>query len=592
MMKDFFKSFFATLLALAFAGGAIFLLIIGLVAAAGSSNKPTVPTKAVLVFDLGTNLTDDERDPEPSEAIGEVLGQGGNRSMSLPATIEALDRAANDSRITALFLTGSLEGGGLAQLRELREAILRFKAKKPVLAYNMGWSKRDYYLAACATTVFIHPFGEMEINGLVSEPMFFGEAFKKYGVEVQVTRVGKFKSAVEPFITDRMSEPNRLQIQKLLDDIWGDWKDTIAKDRGKAPLDIQAIADEKGLVEAAEAKALGLVDRVATYDEVLDELKKLVGKHPKDKDFSQITLATYSEIPGEASTGKTRIALLVAEGEIVDGEGKASQMGGDRISRELRKLRLDDRVKAVVLRVNSGGGSSLASEVIQREVVLTKKVKPVVVSMGNYAASGGYWISTYADRIFAEPTTLTGSIGVFGMLPNVKKLANEHGITWDSVQTAKMASLGTMTRPKTDEELVRIQGMVDRVYDQFISKVAEGRKLKKETVQEIAQGRVWSGQEALKLGLVDEMGGLGAAVEYAAKLAKAEHDYQVVGPDREPDALKDFLKNIGQGKTRKLAKAGPAEEVLASFRRQLDIFSSLNDPHGIYARMPFEIDIK
>ena len=591
-MKDFFKSFFATLLALMVAGGLAFVLFFGLLAVVGSSGKPTVPGKAVLVFDLDTSLSDGDRDTDPSEAISEAMGGGGARTQVLPVAIEALDRAASDSRITALFLTGNLQGAGPAQLRELREAIQRFKAKKPVLAYNLGWGKRDYYLAAGATTVFINPFGEMEVNGLASEPMFFGEAFKKYGVEVQVTRVGKYKSAVEPYITDRMSDPNREQIQMLLDDIWGEWKDTVAKDRKKQPADLQTIADERGLIEAEDAKKLGLVDRIAPYDEVLDELKKLAGKQPKDKDFPQITLATYAGIPAEAKSGKTRIAVLVAEGEIVDGEGKSSQIGGEKLSRELRRLRLDERVKAVVLRVNSPGGSASASELIQREVVLTKKVKPLVVSMGHLAASGGYWISTYGDRIFAEPTTITGSIGVFGLLPNVKKLANGHGITWDSVQTAKLANPMTLTRPKNDLELNRIQGLVDHIYEQFVAKVADSRKMKKEAVHEIAQGRVWSGREAVKLGLVDELGGLGAALKHAAKMAKAENDFYVAGPEREPDAFKDLLRNLSQGKSRKLAKPGPVDALAETFKLQLERVSALNDPRGVYARMAFEIDLK
>lgn len=590
-MKDFFKSFFAALLALVVAGGLAVVLLFGLLAAIGSSGKPTVPGKAVLVFDLDTSLSDGEREPEPSEALSEALRGGGSRTQALPAAIEALDRAASDSRITALFITGNLQGAGPAQLRELREAIQRFKAKKPVLAYNLGWGKRDFYLAAGATTVFMDPFGEMELNGLASEPMFFGEAFKKYGVEVQVTRVGKYKSAVEPFITDRMSEPNREQMQKLLDDIWGEWKDTVAKDRKKLPADLQAIADEKGLLEAEDAKKLGLVDRIAPFDEVLDELKKLAGKQAKDKDFPQITLATYAGIPGEAKTGKTRIAVVVAEGEIVDGEGKSSQVGGERLSRELRRLRLDDRIKAVVLRVNSPGGSASASELIQREVILTKKVKPLVVSMGHLAASGGYWISTYGDRIFAERSTITGSIGVFGLLPNVKKLANGHGITWDNVQTAKLANPMTLTRPKNDLELARIQGLVDHIYDQFVGKVADSRKMTKDAVKEIAQGRVWSGQEALKLGLVDEIGGLGAAVKHAAGMAKAGGDYSVVGPEREPDALKELLKNLG-GKSKKLAKPGPVDVLTGGLARQVELLTSLNDPRGVYARLPFEIDLK
>jgi len=591
-MKDFFKSFFATMLALIVVGGMALVGFFGLVTVIGSSGKPTVPDKAVLVFNLGTSLSDGEHDLEPGELLNEALNGGASATQALPEIIEALDRAASDSHITALFLTGNLQGEGPAQLRELREAIQRFKAKKPVLAYNLGWSKWDYYLAAGATTVYINPFGGMQVNGLASEPMFFGAAFKKYGVEVQVTRVGKYKSAVEPFILDRMSEPNREQIQKLLDDIWGEWKDTVAKDRKKAPANLQTIADEQGLLEAEDAKRFGLVDRIAPYDEVLDELKKLAGKQAKDKDFPQIALATYAGIPGDTKSGKARIAVVVAEGEIVDGEGKSSQVGGERLSRELRRLRMDDRIKAVVLRVNSPGGSASASELIQREVILTKKVKPLVISMGHLAASGGYWISTYGDRIFAEPTTITGSIGVFGLLPNVKKLANDYGITWDSVETAKLANPMTLTRPKNDLELARIQGLVDHIYDQFISKVADSRKMKTESVQEIAQGRVWSGQEAMKLGLVDELGGLGDALKHAAKMAKAENDFYVVRSEHEPDLLKELLRNLGAGKSRRLARSGPVDTLTEAFRMQLEHLSALNDPQGVYARMPFEIDLK
>jgi protease-4 len=590
-MKDFFKSFFATLLALMVAGGLAFVGFLGLMAMLGASSKPTVPSKAILVFDLGTNLTDGERDPEPGELLNEALNGGAGASQALPEVIEALDRAASDSHITALFLTGNLQSAGPAQLRELREAIQRFKAKKPVLAYNMVWTKRDYYLAAGATTVFLNPFGMVEASGLASEPMFFAGAFKKYGIDVQVTRVGKYKSYAEPFMLEKMSDASREQTQKLLDDIWGEWKETVARDRKQAPADLQAIADEKGVVEAEDAKRLGLVDRVAPYDEVLDELKLLAGKQAKDKDFPQIALATYTTIPGETKTGKTRIAVVVAEGDIVDGEGKPSQIGGERVSRELRKLRMDDRVKAVVLRVNSGGGSVTASELIQREVVLTKKVKPVVVSMGYVAASGGYWISTYADRIFAEPTTITGSIGVVGLLPNVKKLANEHGLTWDSVQTAKLA-LPTITRPRSEQELDRIQSVVDHIYDQFLTKVADSRKMNKDAVHEIAQGRVWSGQEALKLGLVDELGGLGDAVRHAAKLAKAENDFHLVGPEHEPDMFKELLRNLGQGKPRKQASSGPVDALTEAFRLQLEHLSALNDPRGVYARMPFELGLR
>lgn len=591
-MKDFFKTFFAALLALVVAGGVACVLFFGIVAAIGASNKPTVPSRAVLVFDLDTSLVDGPHDPDPSEALGMALSGGAARSQSLPAAIDAIDRAAGDSRIAGMFLTGNLQSAGPAQLKELREAIQRFKAKKPVIAYNMGWGKREYYLAAGASTVYVNPFGSVEANGYASEPMFYGDAFKKYGIEVQVTRVGKYKSAVEPYILDKMSDANREQVQKLLDDLWSDWKASVAKDRHITPEAIQTLADDKGTLEAQEALQAGLVDKVAPYDEVLDALKALVGRKPKDRDFPQIALSTYAEIPSEAPEGHNRIAVVVAEGEIVDGEGKANQVGGDSLSRELRRLRLDNKVKAVVLRVNSPGGSVTASELIQREVILTRKVKPVVISMGHLAASGGYWISTYGDRIFAEPGTITGSIGVFGLLPNVQKLANDHGITWDSVQTAKLADPMTLTRPKTDFELARIQGIVDHIYDQFITKVADSRKMSKEAVQEIAQGRVWSGQEALKLGLVDQIGGLDAAERYAAKLAKVGNDYYVTGPDVTPDPFKEMLRTILQGKPRKLAKAGPVDVLAGDLKRQFELLSSLNDPQGVYARLPYDLDLR
>lgn len=593
-MKDFFKHLFASLLALVLFSGAFFVLFIVLAAAGGS--KTVVPDKAVLVFDLSTNIPDSARDDDPGEALQQALS-GSETATPLYALIKALDRAATDNRIAALYLTGNPEsagyGSGPAAMKELKEAILRFKASgKPIVAYNMGWGKKAYYLCAGTGKVIVNPFGELEMTGLASEPMFFGGAFQKYGIEVQVTRVGKYKSAVEPFLLDKMSDPSREQMVKLLGDIWGEWKDSVAKDRHKTSEDIQKIADEQGILMSSEAKTAGLVDQIAPQDEVLDQLKALAGKTAKDKDFPQVAMDEYAGLPAEAQKGKNRIALIYAEGEIVDGDGNGGQIGGDKLARELRKLRLDKHVKAVVMRVNSPGGSASASEVIQREVILLKQAnKPVVISMGYVAASGGYWISTYGDRIFAEPNTITGSIGVFGLLPNVKKLANEHGITWDEVATSKLANPMTLARPKSDFELARIQGVVDHIYDQFLSKVAQSRGLTKEGVNEIAQGRVWSGQEALKLKLVDELGGLEDAIRSAAKLAKIEHDYRVEGPGVAKKPIEKLLEALSGEKQRKLVK-GPAEQVMAEFQRQLKMLTALNDPQGVYARMPMEISIR
>ncbi|HJU84132.1 MAG TPA: signal peptide peptidase SppA [Holophagaceae bacterium] len=594
-MKDFFKSFFASLIALGVFSAVMFILFIGFIAAAGASKQITVPSKAVLVFDLDLNIPDTLRDDDPSQAFQQAFGQG-KALLALPTAIEALDRASKDDRIAGLFLTGNLRpdgyGAGPAALRELKAALARFKARKPVIAYNMGWAKRDYYLASGVSKLYLHPFGAMEVNGLAAEPMFFGEAFKKYGIEVQVTRVGKYKSAVEPFILDKMSSENREQTQKLLDDIWGEWKDSVAADRRITPAALQDLADTKGLLSGEEAMQAGLVDALKPYDEVLDELKKLAGKGPKDRDFPQMDLSTYAAVPDTALKGSNRIAVVFAEGEIVDGEGRDAQIGGDSMARELRRLRLDDKVKAIVLRVNSPGGSAAASEVIQREVILARKVKPVVVSMGTVAASGGYWISTYADRIFAEPNTITGSIGVFGLLPNVQKLANEHGLTFDRVETAKLANPFSLVRPKSEVELARIQSQVDRIYDQFLMKVADSRHKAKDAVHEIAQGRVWSGSEALKLGLVDELGGLQDAIRDAARRAKIEGDYRLLegGPRKTP--IQRLLESMGGGEPRKLAKQGPVGTLLGEAQHQLLLLESLNDPQGVYARMPIDLVVK
>lgn len=594
-MKDFFKSLVASFFALLlFFGVGAGLLIASLVSLAPSG--PAVPKKAILVLDLNTNIPDSAQDPGPGETVQRALRGRMGDGAALPLLTRALDRAANDPDIAGLFLTGNLRvegyGSGYGALVELREAIARFKktSEKPVIAYNQGWGKREYFVSSVASTLYGNPFGHMEVMGPSAEMMFMAGAFKKYGIEFQVTRVGKYKSAVEPFVLEKMSEENRAQYQKLLDDLWTEWKGGVADARRKSPEDIQRVADEKGILTATEAQREGLVDKLAHYDEVLDELKRLTGKKETELHFPQIDLLDYAKVPS-SSEGKNRIAVVVAEGEIVDGDGGIGQIGGDQVGRDLRELRLDPDVKAIVLRVNSPGGSATASDVIQREVVLAKRVKPVVVSMGTVAASGGYWISTYGDRIFAEPETITGSIGVFGMLANVQKLANEHGITFDSVKTAKLAS-PSLAHPSSPEEMARMQVVVDEIYDQFLQKVAEGRKMSKEAVHEIAQGRVWSGREAQRLGLVDEMGGLKDAIGHAAKLAKIEDDYRVDAPSAAPSPVERLLHLLEGKGGEKAAQAGLGDQLVMRFQQQLRHLNAFNDPQHVYARLPLDVVVK
>lgn len=609
-MKNFLTSMLGALVALLiFAGGAFVLVIgfVGAIAAMGGGEKATAELErgAYVVFDLSTNITDA---PPPID-FGS-LGVAQDDHLQLRTVTRALRAAAKDERIAGVFITGGLRpasyGSGYAALSEVRAGIAAVKAAgKPVLAYLTTATTKDYYLASAASEVAIDPYGVIMMSGLASEPMFYAGAFEKYGVGVQVTRVGKYKSAVEPFTRTSMSPENRDQIQKLLNDIWDGILADIAPSRGSTAAQLQAIVDREGFIRPEQAKDGQLVDRIAYRDEVYDELKAKTGRAGSKQPFKQIGLADYArlskdiaDVPAKAleaavsGSGKGRVAVVYAEGEIVDGEGDADEVGGTRFSRELRKLRLDDGVKAVVLRVNSPGGSASASETIQREIRLMKKVKPVVVSMGSYAASGGYWIAAYGDRIFAEPTTITGSIGVFGVQFDVKKLSGDFGLTFDTVKTGKFADLISITRPKSDEELAVFQRMVDWIYGEFIGKVAEARKIKREVVEEIAQGRVWSGAEAKNLELVDELGGLDAAIAYAVAQAKLGPNYRLVEyphPKELFEAVQELIEKIAPNNVRAPGLAGKLAERI---EREVRVLRTFNDPQGVYARLPLNLSLR
>jgi len=597
-MKTFLKTFLATLAAFVVIVSMTVCGFITVGVMAGDENEVNIKDKTVLVFKMNTNITEAQQEEDPFGGLErELTGQGSSNSLSMTQIIQGLDKAAKDDRISALYLEGNLisenYGSGPAALLEIRQALGRFKAKKPIYAYNTGWSKSDLMLVAGASHLYLDPMGAVDMTGLVAEPMFYGDAFKKYGIEVQVTRVGKYKAAVEPFITNKMSDANREQISKMLSDIWSEWKLVIGSDRKLQPEQIQAIADQKGFLLASEAKSVGIIDEIKNYDEVLNELKKLTGKKESDKTFNQVSLQSYLDVDVEDAApreSKNRIAIVFAEGEIVDGNGSSTQIGGNSLSRQLRRLRMDPAVKAVVLRVNSPGGSAVASDLIQREIILIQKEKPVVVSMGYVAASGGYWISASSNRIFAEPNTITGSIGVFGLLPNVKRLANSVGITWDSVQTSKLGAMQTLSRPKTEAELARIQTSVDMIYSEFIRKVSEGRRLKPEFVNEIAQGRIWSGKEAIKLGLVDELGGLGQAIDHAVLISKLGDDYQIDYPQPPKGGFNKILESLG--KKEEPVGTGNFSEIARQIKNQINWLNALNDPNDIYARVPFDLNLK
>jgi protease IV len=601
-MRDFFKQTLSTLLALfIFMGIGIGGLLTLVIVAANSSkdSTPKVQEKSVLVMDMNQPIVDSEPDLSPQDVVQDALsgGGGGGRSLTLREVIHSIDSAAKDSKIVGVYLVArnSAMGNptGYANLKEVREALVRFKTSgKKIYAYDVDWQEKDFYLASVADQLAINPVGSLEINGLSSETTFYAGALEKFGVGVQAIWRGKYKSAIEPYVRKQRSDASREQTQKLLGDIWGEFVATTSQGRNMTQEEVLKISDTKGYLTAKEAKDAKLIDRIAYTDEMIEELKKLTGEDKEEKTFRQIPLRNYTEVVADTfnRTEGDGIAVVYAEGEIVNGMGEPSQIGGDRLARQIRKLRLDPKVKAMVLRVNSPGGSATASEIIQREVILTKKVKPVVISMGSVAASGGYWISTYGSRIFAEPNTITGSIGVFGLQPNFQKLANDNGVTWDVVKTGKFADSRTVSRPKTQEEIAVIQRIIGDIYDQFLTKVSTSRNLDRAKVAEIAQGRVWAGTAAKKLGLVDELGGLNAAIESAAKLAKLDK-WHVIESSRTPSFEAMLLRSFTGGQIKDTAQ-DPLTQQLDVVKSDLQTLKSMNDPRGIYMRMPENLRIQ
>jgi len=598
-MKNFFASFLGTLAALALAITGVVVVSFGLIVAL-STFKPEVTTfesGSYMVFDLSANITDA---PPEFDGVGPaaLFGGGESQTLQLRMITRALREAGKDKKIAGVLLRGSLEaegyGTGFAALKEVRAALADFKKSgKPVVAYLDFATTKDLYIAAGATDLVLDPYGSLVIPGLASEPTFFAGAFERFGVGVQVTKVGDFKSYAEPFVRKDLSPANREQMEKLLGDLWSDLLIDLSDDRKITPASLQELVDAEGIIKPESALKAGLVNRLAYRDEVIAQLKTATDTKDADTPFKQVDLADYAHTLTEPpSHSGNEIAVIYAEGAIVDGEGNPDEVGGERFARELRALRQDDSVKAIVLRVNSPGGSATASEHIQRELRLAEEVKPVIVSMGSYAASGGYWISAYSSRIFAEPTTITGSIGVVGIHFDVKKLANDLGITWDGVKTGKYADIFTISRPKTPAELEIFQGMVEWIYGEFIRKVAEGRKLDPDVVRAIAGGRVWSGREALKLGLVDELGGLDDAIAHAAEAAAVENDYTLTEfPQSQTFAelLSSWLEDVRRPET---TKSDLVSKVVESLESQVKTLQQFNDPRGVYARLPLEISVR
>ncbi|MBL8860808.1 MAG: signal peptide peptidase SppA [Planctomycetes bacterium] len=587
-MKNVLQITLAFLLALLIAGVIAGVFCFALIAAAASGSTPQIAKRSILTVDLSAPVSEKGGTPTPMDLLQ------GSTSMPIPAheLASALRHAATDKRVKAVLLHGGVSGS-MSAIAAAREALLEVRAaQKPVLAYFGGLDEKTLWFASAADELWMEPLDVVVVDGFSAEIPYFGDLLAKYGIEVQVTRVGKYKSAVEPFLLGHMSAENREQMEAILADIQATMYGSLAAARDIDPARLEAVARDKGWLSSEEAVELGLVTKAAPFGELLARLK-VVADVDDDEDLPQVAIEDYARAVRKKGPRGHGIQVLVAEGEIVDGSSSEG-IGGDDLARALRAARLDDDVKAVVMRVDSPGGSATASDVIRREVLALRAAgKPVVVSMGSLAASGGYWISANADAIVAQPETLTGSIGVFGMLPNIEKLAENHGLRAEIVRTSPLGGVESLWRRKDEAQVARIQALVDRIYEQFLDLVAEGRRLPRERVHEIAQGRVWSGQRGLELGLVDELGGLDRAIELARTKAGLGAKAPVRFERREKELFEELLDAALAGRREPLARqlrgrADVAGEAWAALERVRRLVGTT----GVVARLPFDFEVR
>ena len=503
--------------------------------------------------------------------------------------VKNIQKASSDPDISGIYLDLSGISGGMAVMEEIRNALLDFKeSKKFIVAYSDYYSQGAYYVASVSDKIWVNPEGVVDFRGFSSEMPFLKGMLAKLEVEPQVIRHGKFKSAIEPFILDKMSEENKQQVATYVNAFWNHFVTEIAASRKIDEAQLHLIADSILIQSAEDALTYKMVDKIGYKDEFLADLASKTSKTEID-DIKFVNLNRYTKTKSTAPAKeftRDKIAVIYASGDIVGGKGASDQIGSDALSETIRKARLDDKVKAVVLRVNSPGGDALASEVIWREALLCKQSKPFIVSMGDVAASGGYYISCMADTIVAQPNTITGSIGVFGLLFSARDMfKNKLGVTFDGYETGPYANTGTMTRPLTAGERNVLQNSVERVYDTFTKRVADGRKMSQADVDSIGQGRVWSGIDALQIGLVDVLGGLDDAVAIAAKKA-AITNYRVSEMPEQKEPLQQFMEELsGDVETRYLKSKLGSDFELIRYANELMNWK------GIQARLPFSVVI-
>lgn len=592
-MKQFFKFVFASFLGTLLTLFILFLIVIGTIFAlvsASDNEQVKLKPNTVLVADFSVPVSD-RSSKNPFEYF-DYSSMESRTPLGLDQVLKNIEKAAKDPNVIGIYLDVSEIQSGMANLLEIRNKLLKFKnSGKWIISYSEGYSQGAYYLASVSDEIYLNPEGAILFKGLFSQITFFKHLMEKLDVETQIIRGpnNQFKSAVEPFMYDKMSDANRIQTQKLLNTAWNEMLDAISASRGLSKEVLNQAADELALTKAEKALELHFVDGLAYKDEILAKLREKTGQTEKEK-IKQVSLAKYSNVKlDQESASRNKIAVIYAIGEISGGKGSENSIGSEGLSKVIRKAREDEKVKAIVMRVNSPGGSALASEIIRREVELAKSTKPFIVSMGNVAASGGYWISTNADYIFADPTTITGSIGVFGVIPNFKKLFNNKlGVTFDKVLTNSNADYIDVMEPLSPYQQAKIQEEVVEIYDNFTSLVAQTRNLRQAFVDSVGQGRVWMGKDALEIGLVDELGGLEKAIAYAAEKANIAGDYKLNPLPEQKDPFQLLLEGLSnEARARTMLK-----QQLGEYSSYLEYLQTLSNMKGVQARMPFFMQIQ
>ena len=586
-MKDFIKFTFASLVGVVLAG--IIFTILGLVTMVGmvasSDTETTVKENSIFVLDLNGTLSERVQENPFQQLMGEDFNAYG-----LDDILTSIEKAKEHENIKGIYLQAGMMEASCASLEEIRNALKSFKESgKFIVAYGDNYTQGMYYLASVADKVIVNPQGTIAWQGLMSQTIFFKDLLKKIGMEMEIFKVGTYKSAVEPFIATEMSDANREQITAFLDSTWKRLLEDISASRGISEDDLNKCADDFMMLSPAETYITnGLADTLLYKDGVLDYLKMMSGRET-DESLRTLSLEDMKNVKRNVPLDKSGniIAVYYAYGEIDSSTSTEEGINSEKVIKDLRQLREDETIKAVVLRVNSPGGSAYGSEQIWREVVLLKEKKPVIVSMGDYAASGGYYISCAADYIVADPTTLTGSIGIFGMFPMAEDLLTDKlGLHFETVKTNRYADMGDMTRPFNDAERAALQKYINNGYKLFVQRCADGRGMSTEAIEKIAEGRVWTGSTAKELGLVDELGGLDKALEIAAQ--KAEVDtYSII---RYPSQDGFFSSLLNKGKDDYIN--GKIKEALGESYNYLQFIENLKAQDRIQARMPFDLRIK